>query len=545
MKLLFRSLVVVLLLYGLVFAVGSALLARTHASLWVTTLFAVAFVATQYWFAPQLIEWMMNIRWDDHGSQLPDHNREFLRSLCADRRLRLPRIGIVESETPNAFTFGHVPRDANVVVTTGLLKILGPDEIDAVLAHEMGHVANWDFVIMTLAALVPLVLYEFYRAALRGTNAPANGDSNSRVPPGVVQGAYAAYLLSRCLVLLLSRTREYSADQFSARATGDPDALARALVKISYGMVRVDGEFRHAMQDASAEKRSQLAWRRKEAGSLALMGICNLRAGSTLALGDAGGEGAGALLRWDLVNPWARLYELSSTHPLTALRIRALNREAEAMHKHISHPLPADHRLRWASFPLEALLWAAPWIGGTAAFIALIGLPRLLGIDTHTLHDRLPSLLLITGVAWAVSTWFRYYGAARPTTIRELMEDVSVSQMRPRAVRLEGTIIGFGVPGVSWCPDLVLRDPTGMLYVLYRQSIPFARLLFALTSAEHYIGRKVVIEGWFRRGMRPYIEMSTLTGDDGQAHHAYSRWVQTAAAALLSVGGLTWMAFAR
>jgi hypothetical protein len=119
-----------------------------------------------------------------------------------------------------------------------------------------------------------------------------------------------------------------------------------------------------------------------------------------------------------------------------------------------------------------------------------------------------------------------------------LLEDVTVSEMHPRAVRMEGTIVGFGIPGAFWCPDLVLRDSTGMVYVWYRQSIPFAGLCFALTSADRYIGQKVMIDGWFRRGLSPYLEMSRLTGPDGEPRRAYSRWVQYTAAALVASGGV-------
>jgi hypothetical protein len=155
------------------------------------------------------------------------------------------------------------------------------------------------------------------------------------------------------------------------------------------------------------------------------------------------------------------------------------------------------------------------------------------------------ALLLLTGVTWMLRTWLRYYGAFQSATIAELMTDVDVSQMRTRAVRLEGTIAGFGVPGLFWCADLVVRDSTGMLFVLYKQSIPLARLMFAVTTASSYIGQKVVLEGWFRRGLRPYIEMGRLTGEDGKTHVTWSRWVHHGVAALLIVGGALWLAVAR
>jgi hypothetical protein len=91
----------------------------------------------------------------------------------------------------------------------------------------------------------------------------------------------------------------------------------------------------------------------------------------------------------------------------------------------------------------------------------------------------------------------------------------------------------------------VLHEDGSLLYVWYRQSIPFARLIFALSSADRYIGQRVVIEGWFRRGLRPYLEISCLMGEDGKPRRAYSRWVQYGAAAVVAMGGFVWMAVAR
>jgi heat shock protein HtpX len=532
MKLYVRSLILILALYGLVFAVGDAYLSRRGAPMWVALAFAAGFVGLQYLVGPYLIAFFLKIRWDDLGGELPARNREFLRKLCTERGLKMPRIGIIDSGTPNAFTYGHVPSNARVVVTTGLLKILTPEESNAVLAHEMGHVEHYDFIVMTLAALAPLLLYQLY--------AFTRGNSNTRP---VAAGAYLAYWVSEYIVLMLSRTREYFADLYSARVTGTPDALASALVKIAYGIFQADGELAAALDNAESKEKARWQRERVRAGSMALMGISNLDAGRSLALVGEGGAGAAAIMRWDLVNPWARLYELNSTHPLTALRIQGLNRESERMHQAVTHPLPNDRRLHWGTFPLEVLLWAAPWVCGVAALMALpahIFLHRMAWA-----HAVAPLLLAITGFLWMLRTQFRYSGTCRPATIASLMEDVEVSEMRPRAVRLEGTIVGFGVPGAFFCADMVLRDATGLLYVLYKQSIPFARLKFALTETAGYVGQKVAIEGWFRRGLRPYIEIGRLTGEDGRSVHTWSRWVHYGIAALLTGGGLAWLALGR
>jgi hypothetical protein len=137
--------------------------------------------------------------------------------------------------------------------------------------------------------------------------------------------------------------------------------------------------------------------------------------------------------------------------------------------------------------------------------------------------------------------------------------------MRPHAVEITGEIIGQGQPGVFWSPDLVLKDETGLMFLLYRSSIPFGRLFFALHNVDRIMGEKVTVKGWYRRGLKPYIEMAkieamiaTYKGGDtislfgptnSQAteeiehfvSRSYSRWIQTAAAALCTAIGLVWL----
>lgn len=531
-RFLVRLLLALLVLYGLVFAIGDALLARVGAPWWLILGFPVALAALQYVLAPVIIQWILPIGWVDISDPderrlwgVPDASAAFVLALCADRGLRPPRFGVISSGTPNAFSFGRVRADARVVVTTGLMEILTTDELNAVLAHEVGHVEHWDFAVMTVAGLAPMLLYQAY-IVLRGNK---SGQT-------IAYGAYLAYMASQFVVLLLNRTREYFADEYSAGVTQRPAALQSALVKIACGLVKSEGNYAQSKVDADVDK----AGARREhrlAGTVAVMGIASVHAGDALALAGADSSAASRVMRWDLVNPWARVYELRSTHPLTALRVRALNDEALKLGQAPTYDVSGVARSRWGRFPLEVLLWASPFV----AFLILIGIrpthrvPVWFGI---ALPSSVPSMLLLfLGVTWMLRTLYRYQGTFQPQTVDRLIADLDASEMNARAVRLEGEIIGRGVPGAFWSPDLVLRDPTGLIFVLYRQSIPFARLLFAVHSVDALIGTRVTIDGWFRRGLRPYVELATLRTDDGVTHRAYSRWVQLALAALAVVAG--------
>jgi len=527
MKFLTRSLLILFFLYGLVFAVGDMYLVRAGAPVWLAVAFPITLFLVQYLMGPWIIEMILDISWT--GADLPDRNRAFVEKLCADRGLKVPRIGMIHSGTPNAFSFGRVRTDARVVVTSGLLDVLSTEEANAVLAHEIGHIEHWDFIVMTLAALAPLLLYQIYIFSDRISNLRLVGYT-----------AYLFYLLSQFVVLMLNRTREYWADHYAAEVTRDPDTLSSALVKIAYGMVRSEGEYREAMSTGTKDQKAAGRRNYRLGGSLALMGISNLRSGAGLALG-ANPAQAAAVMQWDLVNPWARLYEMNSTHPLTALRVQELNAQATAMNQSHRYALPQDRRIRWGLFPIEVLLWSAPCITGFLMLMVWWQSDLLASVGITFPPHFTAFLLLCTGVGWILRTLYRYGGEFQPAVVGRLLEDMDVSQMKPRAVRLSGKILGRGVPGAFWSPDLVLQDSTGIIFVLYRQSIPFARWLFGVSEADAYVGQEVEVEGWFRRGMTPYVEMSKIAGETTQAHRTYSRWIQIAVSIVAIAIGWLWM----
>src|SRR5262249_28791362 len=156
-----RSAAVLALLFGLLFAVGIGFMWYLRQPLWLAALFALVIVGAQYAAGPWIIGLIYKIRWVEPEAIHPDFARWY-REACALRKIPVPPFGILDDGKPNAFPYGHTPADARVVVTSGLLQMLTAEEAHAVVAHELGHVANRDFIVMTVASAVPILLYVIY-----------------------------------------------------------------------------------------------------------------------------------------------------------------------------------------------------------------------------------------------------------------------------------------------------------------------------------------------------------------------------------------------
>ena len=531
-NLFLRSTLVLALLFGLLFAVGMMAVAYFDLPIGVAVIFALGTLALQYLIGPTILQWIYKIEWVEPQRVSPELAR-FMEETCASHNLSLPRFGVINDGNPNAFTFGHYPADARLVVTRGLLELLSADEVNAVVGHELGHVAHWDFVVMTVAAAVPLLLYIFARFTFGG------GRSSRRSGRGGGGGyialagllAYVAYFISQFIVLLLSRVREYYADQFSGQVTGQPDALARGLVKVAYGLARAP---REGLQKDDARMVAGRAF-----------GIFDPKVAQVLALSGAGtgvvtADAMANAMKWDLWNPWAMWYELSSSHPLPAKRIRALGKQAEALHQVPSLTFPGQQpESYWDEFLVDLALNNLPLLGflvgaGVAVVGVFAGLP-LFGAGIG---------LLVWGATWWLKRRFVYRrGLDEPRTVSDLVGEVKVSRVRGIPATLHGRIIGKGIPGLYWSEDLVLQDQSGYIVLDYRQPLRLWENLFGLLQTDRLIGATGQARGWFRRAPRPFFELRELVLEDGRVVRTYVYPLgELANYAVLALGVLTLIA---
>ena len=159
-----------------------------------------------------------------------------LRRLSATSGTSMPKVALVNSPIPNAFATGRSPNNATVAVHTSLLNIVNDDELEAVLAHEMTHVRNWDTLTSTIAATVAgsisyLVQWGWLFGGAYGYSGSGNRDRQGNIVSLLLMVVLAP-LAAMLVQLAVSRTREYSADEGGAKLSGKPQALASALQKI-------------------------------------------------------------------------------------------------------------------------------------------------------------------------------------------------------------------------------------------------------------------------------------------------------------------------
>ena len=228
-----------LFLLGLVYVILIAVLIAAGAGAVTVAVIAGVLFVIQYFTSDKLALASMGAH-EVTAQEAPDLHATIER-LCIQANLPMPRVAIADTPMPNAFAVGRSPSTATVCVTTGLLRLLNPAELEGVLGHELTHVANRDVAVMTIASFFAsvaafIVQFGFFFGGAFG------GDDNDGEGAGfivvfIVSGI--VYVISFVLLQALSRYREFAADRGSAIITGRPSALSSALLKISGQMDQI------------------------------------------------------------------------------------------------------------------------------------------------------------------------------------------------------------------------------------------------------------------------------------------------------------------
>jgi len=217
----------------LMVAMGNAIGGRT--GMVFAFFMAAAMNFFSYWFSDKIVLSMYGAR--EVTEQEAPQFYGIIRRLAIQGSLPMPKVYIIPSDSPNAFATGRNPEHAAVAATEGILRILSPDELAGVMAHELSHVSNRDILVSTIAATIAGAISMLGNmlqwAAIFGGGRSDDDERGSMV--GSLAMAIIAPLAAMLIQLAVSRSREYLADESGARLCGDPLSLANALRKLESG----------------------------------------------------------------------------------------------------------------------------------------------------------------------------------------------------------------------------------------------------------------------------------------------------------------------
>lgn len=230
-----KTMFLLALLSGIIIVLGGLLGGR--GGIIIALVLALAMNIGSYWFSDRIVLSMYHARElaPDEAPWLYD----IVRRLSANANIPMPRIFLVPEQAPNAFATGRDPRHAVVAVTEGIVRLLSPQELEGVVAHEIGHIVNRDILIQTIAGVMASVIVSIANmlqfSALFGGRDNENGGS---LATGIIM-ALLAPMAAGLIQMAISRSREYLADETGARLCGQPLALAGALYKLGEASGRI------------------------------------------------------------------------------------------------------------------------------------------------------------------------------------------------------------------------------------------------------------------------------------------------------------------
>jgi heat shock protein HtpX len=211
-------------------------LLRVGVALGFVVVIAFALIFSQYYFSDKVAMFSMHAKEVTPAQEPKLH--EIVDRLCLLANMTKPRVAVSEMDIPNAFATGRNPNHAVICATRGLMRRLSDEELEAVLAHELSHVAHRDVAIMTIASGVGMLAgligrMAMWGAMLGGGGRGKGGQNIVLVEMATMLVSMLIYVIAFLLTMSLSRYRELAADRSGAILIGKPSVMASALVHIT------------------------------------------------------------------------------------------------------------------------------------------------------------------------------------------------------------------------------------------------------------------------------------------------------------------------
>jgi heat shock protein HtpX len=232
-------------LLGLVYAVGVTAALIAGAQVEIVVVIAAIILGVQFFFSDRIALWSMKAEIVT-PEQAPELHA-IVDRLCSLADMPKPKVAIARTDMPNAFATGRSQKAAVLCVTTGIVRRLDNPELEAVLAHELSHVAHRDVVVMTIASFLGILAglvtrLLFYSELFGGGRGRGRGNQGAQLAAFEALALLVSaliYAISFLLIRALSRYRELAADRSGAILIGQPRVLASALVKVTGEMGRI------------------------------------------------------------------------------------------------------------------------------------------------------------------------------------------------------------------------------------------------------------------------------------------------------------------
>ena len=527
------SLITMTCLYGLLAAIIILIFILTGLPVINGIIISVIILIIQFLISPFLtdlsMKWFYKARFEN---DIPEYLKNFINQICDKYNMKYPKIGLIDDGAPNAFTYGRTKNDARIVLTRGIFNLLNEQEVMAVVGHELGHATHYDMVFMTVAQLVPLVLYGIYETFTRSNSKSSNNNNSSGYLEMIGLIAYILYVLSEYIVLWLSRTREYYADSFSIEETRNPNALTTSLIKIGYGL-SINNE--PEQEDDKKKKKHTIS-------NSKVIGIFDSKTSKALVStsynnGLISADNIKNAMKWETWNIWAKLYELKSTHPLISKRLKAISNRCNEYGQTPFVTFDLQKQESYVDdFAIEVVINYLPIV---TLLLTLI-IATISGIYT----DYGLKIVGIGGVITMILSFIklgrRYKNNIeyKQTTVSDLLGEVKVSGVTSIPCTLEGTIIGRGNPGCIFNEDFVIKDNTGIMFLDYNQPLKTVNKIFAIFKSKEYFDKTIKVKGWYRRSPVPYVEIKEME-IDGKIKKCYTyTWAKISRIILLIVFAL-------
>ncbi|PTD94145.1 hypothetical protein C9439_03615 [archaeon SCG-AAA382B04] len=312
---------------------ATVVLSMAGASLTWVFVFIVPFFALQWYLGPKLVE--KGYKVEEAGEDEYPRYHELVEELAEKSGIEKPSVMVADVEMPNAFAYGNYFTGDKVAVTKGLLKQLEWEEVEAVVGHELGHIAHDDSSYMVFLSILPAIFMIVGRMFFWSSLFGGGGDDEGQLPMiAIAAASMLIYFVLQMTIMHFSRMREYYADRHSSEVVEEGDRkLAEGLAKINESMSDLKNQKKNKQKKGVSISRR--GGRRPGSGSRGFGGVGAVGLSMKPLLisdPDTAGSGGGARSDMQLVEKYAgkelsfgdRVREFFSSHPNIKKRLEAM-----------------------------------------------------------------------------------------------------------------------------------------------------------------------------------------------------------------------------